>query len=284
MKKDLFSKNIDNILSLTKSKTYNTSQINMLFRETKIKNYIGQSMSRSSFIKRLLELQKKQVNITMNDKYLSIHSYDNDISETKILQMFRKKSFYSMSSTLIILGLSNFRDNFIFLSQELSQKNTSTTNKSLSQDSIDNAFKKDYRRTNMIGEYEHKHIVFLSPKHTNYYEVITNEDGIRLSSINRAFVEMIVNVQYFKSSKEIINTYKPLKDKLDIDIIYNVVERFDFIYPYFQCVGFYLHKIGFTNKDLKRFKTKVSNISFYTDKKQNNYQYDTYWKMYWVKQ
>lgn len=282
MKRDLFSKNINNILLLAKSKTYNTAQINMFCNELKEKNYIAQSMTHSDFIKRLIELQQKQINITMNDKYLSIYSYDKEVSEIKMLQGFRKNSFFSMSSALNILGLSNFRDNFIFLSQELTQKNVSEINNSLSQNSIDSAFKKDYRRTHMLGKYENKNIVFLSPKHTNYYEVITNDDGIRVSSINRSFVEMIVNVQYFKSSKNIIETFQPLKDKLDIDIIYNVVEKFDFIYPYFQSVGFYLHQIGFTNKQLNKFKDKVENLKFYTDKKQENYQYDNYWQIYYI--
>ena len=282
MKRDLFFKNIDNILLLTKTKTYSSSQINALCNEAKEKHYIAQSMSHSAFIKRLIDLQKKQVNITMNNKYLSIYSYDEDVSEAKMLQGFRKNSFYSMSSALNILGLSDFRSNFIFLSQELSQKNVSGINNSLSQESIDNAFKKDYRRTHMTGEYEDKHIVFLSPKYTDYYEVLINDEGIRTSSINRAFVEMIVNVQYFKSSNDIIDVYKPLKNKLDIETIYKVVEKFDFIYPYFQCVGLYLHQIGFSNKELHKFKDQVSNINFYTDKKQNNYKYNSYWKMYYL--
>ena len=254
----------------------------MFCNELKEKNYIAQSMTHNDFIKRLIELQKKQVNITMNDRYLSIYAYDEDVSENKMLQGFRKNSFFSMSSALNILGLSSFRDDFIFLSQELSQKDVSKMNNPLSQDSIDNAFKKNYRRTHMIGKYEDKHIVFLSPKYSNNYEVITNEDDIRISSINRAFVEMIVNVQYFKSSKNIIEVFTPLKNKLDIDIIYNVVKKFDFIYPYFQCVGFYLHQIGFKKKKLKKFKAKVGHLKFYTDKQQDSYQYDDYWRMYYI--
>jgi len=282
MKRDLFSKNINNILSLAKSRTYNTAQINMFCNELKEKNYIAQSMTHNDFIKRLIELQKKQINITMNDKYLSIYSYDENVSENKMLLGFRKKSFFSMSSALNVLGLSDFRDNFIFLSQELSQKNVLEVNNSLSQSSIDSAFKKDYRRTHMVGKYEDKHIVFLSPKYTDYYEVITNNDGIRVSSVNRAFVEMIVNVQYFKNSKSIIEVFEPLKDKLDLDIIYNVIGKFDFIYPYFQSIGFYLHQIGFTNEELNKFKGKVEDLQFYTDKKQSNYQYDDYWQMYYI--
>lgn len=282
MKKDLFSKNINNILSLTKSRTFNASQINMLCNELKDKNYIAQSMSHSDFIKRIIELQKKQINITMNEKYLSIYSFDESISDNKMLLGFRKHSFFSMSSALNILGLSAFRDEFIFISQELSKKNISNNINTLSQSAIDSAFKNGYRRTHMIGEYENKHIVFLTPKHTDYYEVITNDNGIRVSSINRVFVEMVVNVQYFKNSKNIIEVFKPLKDKLDTDIIYNVVEKFDFIYPYFQCIGFYLHQIGFTDKQLVKFKDKVENLKFYTDKKQDNYQYNDYWKMYYI--
>jgi hypothetical protein len=282
MKKDLFSKNINNILSLAKSKTYTTAQINTFCNELKEKNYIAQSMTHDAFIKRLIALQKKQINITMNDKYFSIYSYDEDVTEYKMLLGYKKNSFYSMSSALNLLGVSDFRNNFIFISQELTKKNVSNNESSLSQDSIDNAFNKDYRRTNMVGKYEDQHIVFLSPKHTNYYEVITNSDGIRLSSINRAFVEMIVNVQYFKSSKDIIDVFKPLKNKLNIDAIYNVVEKFNFIYPYFQSVGFYLYQIGFKKNKLIKFKNNVGKLKFYTDKKQDSYKYNDYWRMYYI--
>jgi len=280
MNKDLFSKNIENIVKLMKNQTYTATQLNKLHSKLKQNRYIAQAMPFTTFLQKLIKLQKKQINITMNNKYLSIYSYDDEVSETKMLLGFRKKSFYSMSSVLNLLGLSDFRENFIFLSQELPNKNLQKN--SLSQIAIDTAFSKKYRRTQMIGKYKEKNIIFLTPKYTNYYEIITDKEGNHFSSINRAFVEIIVNVQYFKNSLNIIELFKPIKNKLDVNTIYTVLAVFDFIYPYFQCIGFYLHKIGFKTEELQAFKSRVENLKFYTDKEQKSYQYNEYWQMYHI--
>ena len=101
-----------------------------------------------------------------------------------------------------------------------------------------------------------------------------------VSSINRALVEMIINVQYFRTSLEIIQTFIPLKTKINIKEVFKIVKVFDLIYPYFQCVGYYLEKIGFTKDELVNFKNKVSELKFYTDKHQEKYKFDNYWNMF----
>ena len=93
---------------------------------------------------------------------------------------------------------------------------------------------------------------------------------------------MIINVQYFRTSLEIIQTFIPLKSKIDVNEVFNVVEAFDLIYPYFQCVGFYLEKIGFHREELTAFKERVINLKFYTDKYQNSYLFDSYWQMFYI--
>jgi hypothetical protein len=120
----------------------------------------------------------------------------------------------------------------------------------------------------------------LTPKNTDAYSIETNNEGIRHSSVERALVEMIVNVQYFKNAEHIIETFKPIKKKLDIDDVYKIVERFDFIYPYFQSVGFYLEQIGFTKEQLHKFKEKITDLKFYTEKQKDQYEYDEYWQIY----
>ena len=62
--------------------------------------------------------------------------------------------------------------------------------------------------------------------------------------------------------------------------MYKIVERFDFIYPYFQSVGFYLEQIGFTKEQLHKFKEKITDLKFYTEKQKDQYEYDEYWQIY----
>ena len=280
MKRDLFSKNTGKILSLAKSQTFTPMQLNLFCNELKAKGYIAQSINHSKFIEQMSQLLQKKIDIEFDEKFVTLYTYDKDVTPEQMLLSYKKDSFYSMSSALNIMGLSDFRSDFIFISKELSKKNIASKPVQLEQQAIDEAFSKPYRRTHFIGRYNNKHIIMLTPKNTDTYGVETNDDGIKHSSVERALVEMIVNVQYFKSAEHIIETFKPIKEKLDVNAVYEVVERFEFIYPYFQSVGFYLDKIGFTKEQLHKFKKRVTELKFYTEKQKDQYEYDEYWQIY----
>ena len=106
----------------------------------------------------------------------------------------------------------------------------------------------------------------LETNNTSAYE-INYYNELRVSSVNRTFVEMISNIHYFESSETVINIFKQIfnnykQNELKIDTIYKVIEKFDFIYPYFQLAGFYLERIGYSKEDLLHFYSKKSDLIF----------------------
>lgn len=281
MKKDKFTKNSAQIENIAKSHHfYSSIELRTLFKTIKEdKKLIPLSYSFDSFYKRLIEMGLKEFTLSMGSEYLTKYSFEKEIDIYELARSFKKNSFFSMSTSLNLQGYSNYRNNFIFVSSELSEK-VRFDDSGLTQEAIDKAFAKPYRRTHSVGKYEDKNIVFLSPKYTKNYAVIEKKHPV--SSINRAFIEMIINVQYFRNSLEIIDTFIPLKEKLDIDEVFDIVEEFDLIYPYFQCVGYYLERIGFTKDELTAFKDEVSELKFYTDKNQDTYKLDEYWNMHYI--
>jgi len=278
---DKFTKNSAQIEAIAKRlHFYSSMELRTLFKTIKEdKKLIPLSYSFDSFYKRLIEMGLKEFTISMDSKYLTRYTFEKEIDVYELVRSFKKNSFFSMSTSLNLQGYSNYRNNFIFVSSELSEK-IRYDDSELTQEAIDKAFVKPYRRTHSVGKYEDKNIVFLNPKYTKNYAVIEKKHP--LSSINRAFVEMIINVQYFRNSLEIIDTFIPLKKKLDIDEVFDIVEKFDLIYPYFQCVGYYLEHIGFTKDELTDFKNEVSELKFYTDKNQDVYKFDEYWNIYYI--
>lgn len=277
-KRDYFSKHVKEIQSLAmQTDVYSLHDLNELLKTAKEKSFVSQSMTSNEFYGRLIDIGLHTYSIFMDGNYLSRYSFHADLSDEKLVTSFRKRAFLSMSSALNYLGLSGYRNDFIFVSQEQSDKSSYTRN-NLTQDAIDNAFSKNYRRTHKIGKYKERHIVFLQPKHTGDYGVVEVDD-VRVSSVNRALVEMIVNVQYFRNSRELIEVFKKIKNQINVAEVYEVVKRFDFIYPYFQSIGYILEEIGFSKKELIAFKEKISVFDFYTDKAINSYDYVEYWKM-----
>lgn len=281
MKRDLFSKNLDYILKIAKKVDfYSSKELHLLMNKLKDNRYIAQSLNFNTFYNRLVEHGLRQEIVTVNDKNIVRYFFDSKLDIFKKSLALQKGSFLSMSSALNYQGLSTFFDNFIYISKEQPPKKVDSKNSVLTQEKIDSAFKKNYRRTKSFGKIEDKFVVLLKPKNSDNYEVIKYKD-IFVSSINRALVEMIVNVQYFKSSQMIIETYRPLKGKLSLDEVYNTLKHFNFIYPYYQCVGFYLEKIGFHRDELQQFAYKISKFDFYTEKNLDSYRYDRFWKMHY---
>lgn len=184
-----------------------------------------------------------------------------------------------MSTALNLQGLNDFRKEYIFVSKERTTR-IEQESITLNQENIDNAFSKKPRRTNAYDKIDNHIVVLLEANNTDGFGLI-EYDVYKVSSINRAFVEMITNIHYFQSSKNLIQVFKNIKNSLDIDKIYTIIDKFDFIYPYFQLAGFYLEKIGFSKTELAKFYDKRTELKFYTEKNKNHYEFDEYWNIYY---
>ncbi len=281
-KRDLFSKNMETIKDfLQEKKLYSLKDLNLLLDHLKVKRLIAQNISSRRFFDLLqnrlglktYSVSSEKINKVRYTLYRDINIYD-------FVSTFEKQGFFSMTTALNIQRLSSQKENFVFFSKELSLKNDFENN-SLTQKDIDLAYRKEYRFTRSIASYEDKHIIYLTPKNTDRFEVI-EYDGYAVSSVHRAFVEMLMNVQYFKNFDTVIKIFEPFKDKLDPKRVFDVIHSFDTIYPYYQLVGFSLNRIGFDKKNLGLFKERVGDLEFFTEKNKHEYVFDDYWNMYYI--
>lgn len=279
-KRDLFSKNIEEIKALLLNKKFYTlDDLHALLRSLRAKGLISQSVSSTQFFTllqtrvglRTYSVSSEKINKIRYTLYTDVDVYD-------FVSTFGANGFFSMTTALNLQGLSDDRSQLVFFSKELSLKNTAEK-KPLTQDAIDQAYQKDYRLTKSIVAYEKKHIVYLTPKHTNRVEVIKYEE-YQVSSIHRVLVEMIMNLQYFKTFQTILDVFEPIQERLDVQRVFNVAKAFDPIYPYFQLLGFTLERLGFDKRDLVIFKDEVEELKFYTEKSKDSYQYDAYWRIH----
>ncbi len=283
-RKDLFSINFEHILYLLKNKVYMTNEdLHSVHDSAKKMKYISSGLSFSEFHLKLIKNGLIQHSVKIKDRvYIRYSMYkDADLNIYEFTSTFdESRRFFSMSTSLNIQGLSNFRNNIIFLTKERVTKNILDED-NLTQEKIDQAFKKPYRRTKAIGKFLNYNIVLLEANKTNGkpFEVI-EYNNYKVSSINRAFVEMISSVGYMRSTEDIINVFVPIKDKLDLNKILKVIKTFDFVYPYYQLAGFYLEQIGYTKNELKSFYKNLSEFNFYAQKERENYIFDEYWKIY----
>ena len=280
MKQDYFTLNKQEILKIICSYEFlSQRQLKEILVILKNKSLVSNSLSFNSFLLKLIDEGLSQKSITIRGHLKTRYTFNQDFNIYNFCNSLEKNSFFSMSTALNIQGLSDFREEYIFVSKERSTK-IEQGNVTLTQENIDNAFSKKPRRTNAYDKIDNHVVVLLEANKTDTFEVI-EYNGYRVSSVNRAFVEMITNVQYLQSSETIIEVFTKIKEKLNLDTIYTIIEKFDFIYPYFQLAGFYLEKIGFSKAELVKFHDKKSGLNFYTQKNKNPYEFDEYWKIYY---
>ena len=87
-----------------------------------------------------------------------------------------------------------------YLFQKKEKKRIRHNNTILTQENIDNAFSKRPRRTAAYDKIDNHIVILLESNNTNSFGII-KYNGYNISSINRAFVEMITNIHYFQSMK-----------------------------------------------------------------------------------
>ncbi len=284
MRKDLFTINKTKILEFTKkTKFYSAKELQLLLKDLKTRKFVSQTFTFKKLVIELSAEGMKQETVflehTSTHKSITRYYFDDNINIFEKALAFNKGSFLSMSSSLVFQGLCLTEDKFIYISKEDVDKKNYSDNK-LIQENIDKAFKRPYRRTSAYAEFENKYIVLLTPKNSKNAGVVTYQ-GIKVSSIDRALIEMIVNIQYFESSKSIIEIFKPIKKSISIEEVFDILNSFSFIYPYFQSLGFFLERIGFKREELANFSEQISEFNFYTEKQKNSYKYDNFWKIYY---
>lgn len=280
MKQDYFTLNKKEILKTIRAFEFlSQEQLKEILEQLKDESLVSSSLSFNSFLLKLIDEGLTQKSLTIRGHIKTRYTFYQDFNIYDFCDSLEKNSFFSMSTALNLQGLSDFRRDFIFVSKERTTR-IEQGNVTLTQEDIDNAFSKKPRRTNAYDKINNHIVVLLEANNTDTFEIIEYNE-YKVSSINRAFVEMISNVQYLQSSEAIIEVFAKIKDKLDIDRIYTIIEKFDFIYPYFQLAGFYLERIGFSKTELEKFYTQKSELNFYTQKNKNQYGFDGYWKIYY---
>lgn len=276
MREDYYTQNKEQILyTLKKKRFFSINDITSILDELKEKNLVSNSLTQNDFYLKLLNDGLVAHTITIRDIEKIRYTLNKEFNIYDFVYSLEKNGFFSMFTSLNIQGLTNFRDNFIFISKER-RKRVNFNSKDITQEAIDKAFTNKPRRTKAHDTIYNYNVVILESNNTQEIGIIKYKD-YKISSINRAFVEIISNIQYSKTPDDVIYEFKNLKDKLDINEIFNIIEKFDFVYPYYQLAGYYLEKIGYLKEELSKFFNKKTDLIFYTIKNKEKYTLDEYW-------
>ena len=172
----------------------------------------------------------------------------------------RPRSFLSHGTAAFLHGLIS-EPPIIYVNKEQSPKRA-RRNQVLSQDAVDRAFHRPQRVSNFVVKFGGRSIVLVAGQHTGEFGVeelsLASGRKIRATSLERTLVELTVRSAYAGGVLNVLRAFRAGRRRISVARLITTLQKFAYVYPYHQAVGFYLERAGFPEKDYGRLRQRVT--------------------------
>jgi predicted transcriptional regulator of viral defense system len=238
------------------------------------------------FIKGLKQMRLKELELAspLYKKVYNRYSWGKP-NKYQLGLSINPRAYLSHGTAMMINKLSNHEDKYIYINIEQSAKPQSST--ALVQSRIDNAFKGKARKSKYVFECDGIKFLLLSGKNTDNLgienKLLPNNKTVRVASIERTLIDIIVRPVYSGGVKNILYAYKKAKRKVSIEILLDMLNKMNYSYPYHQSIGLYLEMAGYSKSTLNKIRNLEFNYDFYLDYGMKKTTYSKTWKIHYPK-
>jgi len=193
-------------------------------------------------------------------------------------------SYLSHATAVLLHGLNDLIPKTIYVNQEQAAK-PSPPPDSLTQQAIDSAFAKPVRITKERYELNDTVIMVIRGKWTGRLEVDTLQgpEGTMLDTtrIERTLIDITVRPAYAGGVFQVLEAFKAAKSQTSVNLLLRTLRKLDYVYPYHQCIGFYLQRAGYDEEKLHFIRSMPRNFDFYLTHAMTDKLYDPTWRLFY---
>jgi predicted transcriptional regulator of viral defense system len=192
------------------------------------------------------------------------------------------KGYISHYSAIYYLGLTEQIPKTIYITVEQSKKKDKNS-KALKQLQIDNAFAKPTRLSNNYALYNDQKICLLNGMHTDLLGVeINSEKNVRVTNIERTLIDITIRPEYSGGIYEVLKAYDNASQDVSINKLVSYLKKFNYIYPFHQCVGFYMMATGkYSDSQLQLLRKMEMPLKFYLTHGIEKKVFSKEWNLYY---
>jgi hypothetical protein len=207
----------------------------------------------------------------------------------EVVLSIKPNAYFSHFTAIYLNGLTEQLPKTIYLNYEQALGSNSTG--TLTQQSIDAAFKRPARTSSCVADTEDFRICVLFGKNTDNLGVIEEDRvdlagtasrpaRIRVTNIERTLIDIAVRPIYSGGVSEVLNAYRHAKDRVSVNRLSAMLKKLAYIYPYHQVVGFYLERAEYNPSQIDLLRKEPMNFDFYLTHKMSETDFDKNWRLF----
>lgn len=190
-----------------------------------------------------------------------------------------RSSYFSFYTAISIHGLTLQLPKHLYMTNE--RKSLIRISNSLQQENIDAAFSKRPRQTSNVRSILNFQLHLINGQSNNRLGVVPFRDCYYVTDVERTIIDSVVRPFYAGGVTQIFEAIVNAKNIIDIDKLVYYYKQMNFIYPYFQAIGFYLDRAGYDNNALAPFLKMRQVHKFYLTYNMRFTEFDPRWNLYY---
>ena len=206
------------------------------------------------------------------------------IRSFELAASLRKDGYFSHYSAVWLHGLTTEEPESVYFNSEQTEKPRARS--TMTQATIDSAFRRPPRITTNVARYENRQIVLLNGKQTGELGVttVTLDDSteLRVTDVERTLIDIVVRPYYSGGVEEVLRTYRSAASKASGERIAEMLSTLDYVYPYHQAIGFYLERsAAYEATVIDLFAGMPMKFKFYLTHEMNETRYCNRWRVHY---
>lgn len=190
-----------------------------------------------------------------------------------------RSSYFSFYTAISIHGLTLQLPKHLYMTNE--RKSLIRISNSLQQENIDAAFSKRPRQTSNVRSILNFQLHLINGQSNNRLGVVPFRDCYYVTDVERTIIDSVVRPFYAGGVTQIFEAIVNAKNIIDIDKLVYYYKQMNFIYPYFQAIGFYLDRAGYDNNALAPFLKMRQVHKFYLTYNMRFTEFDPRWNLFY---
>ncbi len=242
----------------------------------------GSSFSIAELLEILLEQELVIRAEFVSKEYGMIVRYlHGEHSTNELALSLQRDSFLSHRTALAVHGMASPGD-MIYVNREQSPKNQPD---GITQAGIKLAFRNRQRQSKYIFDNSGVKYVLLSGKNTGRAGVTQikapSGETVDVTDTERTLIDIVVRPAYTGGIEQVADVYAGRVNGIDVDHMIDLLNRFGFVYPYHQAIGFLLERSGLSNTDCRKFEALGKKFDFYLDYGMKRATFNKKWRLHY---